>query len=291
MQQLQEKRRSRDLQLDMGPGFASVLSASLTCAAAAPSAAHEQSFGGMSSAGSSPLARAAGCSPTACSAADVVKPMVVYVITDRPPTAHRSLQLFAQLDAALRSFGMPRCSVNIGIVDVGAGAELQHSSTLNPAHPRNPFTGSRMSYIGDYEAEAAALGLSSPVLTPDMYIVKLLLGPVDSRYALEAADEATLIASDSHTTPQGGTVPSCVSDLRQSDDDNTAQPDDQGSVGAPVRCRRAAAPRSDGRGVSDMVSKMCAQPPKPKLTRRNTGQEWSIMKIVQVLDDMVTSAM
>jgi hypothetical protein len=217
--------------------------------------------------------------------------MVVYVITDRPPTAHRSLQLFAQLDAALRSFGMPRCSVNIGIVDVGAGAQLQHSSTLIPAHLRNPFTGSRMSYIGDYEAEAAALGQSSPALTPDMYIVKLLLGPVDPRYASEAAEEAALLAADSHPS-HGGTASSCVSDLQQSSDDDHAAPACRGGcVGAHVRCRRAAPPRSDGRGVSDMVSKMCAQPPKPKLARRNTGQEWSVMKIVQVLDDMVTFAM
>ena len=292
MQQLQEKRRSRDLQLDMGPGFASLLTASLTAAAAAPSAAREQSGAGSSSAGSSPLARAADCSP-----ADVVKPIVVYVITDRPPTAQRSQQLFAKVDAVLRSFGLPRCSVNIGIVDVCAGAEPQHSSTLDPSHPLNPFTGSRMSYIGDYEAEAAALGASAPALTPDMYIVKLLLGPIDPRYASEAADEATLVAADSHATPQGGTVPSSLSHLQQSDDDQTPDPDDQatasrgGSVSAPVRCRRAAAPRSDSRSVVDMVSKMCAQPPKPKLSRRNTGQGWSAMKIVQVLDDMVHFAM
>jgi hypothetical protein len=154
-----------------------------------------------------------------------------------------------------------------------------------------------MSYIGDYEAEAAALGAAAPALTPDMYIVRLLLGPIDPRYALEAADEATLVAADSHTTPQGGTVPSSLGHLQQSDDDQTPEPDDQatasrgGSIGAPVRCRRAAPPRSDGRSVADMVSKMCAQPPKPKLSRRNTGQGWSAMKIVQVLDDMVHFAM
>jgi hypothetical protein len=283
-QQLQEKRKSRDLQLEMGAGFSPfspTSPAALSSAEVTPSADHGQSSdeNGTSK------------SPISSSSPHFVKPIVVHLITDHVPTAERAQQLFAKVDATLRRLGMPRSSINIGIVHVGAVSEpVPSSSQPQLPLPQNPFVGCRMSYISDYEIELAVLDeQAAKLFNPDMYIARLLLGSIDQRYASPHESER----------PQAqDTFVAAVIDLQHSDDDQEAVDPNDKTVsarqrrpeGSKVKTKMPVPHRNDGRDASDLLSKMCVQSSKPKLLRRNTGPKWSIMKIVEVIDDLVQLA-
>jgi hypothetical protein len=287
IQQLHEKRKSRDLQLELGAGLSPFAAASPTSLSPAATAS-KTGFDGQSGDESG-----TSNSPKSSSVPQYVKPIVVYLITDRVPTAERSQQLIAKVDASLRRIGMPRSSINFGIVHVGADSEtVSLLSQSRPHVPRNPFVGCRMSYISDYEVEIAALDdQAAGMFNTDIYIVRLLLSSIDQRYAAPLEIEKP----QAQDTLPAVAVTAAVTDFQNSDDDqDVADPDGttastrrESVNGAKSKTKKTPVTHGkDDHYTEDLLSKMCDGPPKPKLMRRNTGPKWSIMKIIEGLDSL-----
>lgn len=122
-----------------------------------------------------------------------VKPMVIYVCTDGAPTTERGLKTYqptftmlGKMDSTLQSLGLPRKTIGINVTQIGLddGAS-EFLQTLDD----HPHFGDRIDCVSDFEVEMTQCQAQGVYLTPDMYIVKLLVGCIDDRY--DAQDSAT----------------------------------------------------------------------------------------------------
>ena len=157
-----------------------------------------------------------------CSKADV-KPIIVYIITDGAPTTDRGLAtsvptfaMLKRIDESLTRLGLPRKTVGINVTQIGfdEGA-TQFLQQLDD----HPLFGDRVDCVSDYEQEMVQCEKQGVYLTPDMYVVKLLVGAVDATYDCK-------------------------------DDDGSAQPQAKGGGNAPRLMQGTVKPGSLSRGGS-----------------------------------------
>jgi hypothetical protein len=124
--------------------------------------------------------------------------------------------MLKRIDESLTRLGLPRKTVGINVTQIGfdEGA-TQFLQQLDD----HPLFGDRVDCVSDYEQEMVQCERQGVYLTPDMYVVKLLVGAVDATYDCK-------------------------------DDDGSAQPQAKGGGNAPRLMQGTVKPGSLSRGGS-----------------------------------------
>jgi len=132
-----------------------------------------------------------------------VKGMIIYCITDGAPTTERGMpttittyKMLEYIDQTLVSLKLPRKTIGFNVTQIGFDDAATKFLQELDQHPK---FGDRIDAVSDYELEMVQCQAQGVYLTPDLYIVKLLVGAVDSSY--DAHDDL-----DAPTDVSGGSA-------------------------------------------------------------------------------------
>lgn len=125
-----------------------------------------------------------------------VKPMVIYICSDGAPTTERGLKTYqptftmlGKMDSMLQSLGLPRKTIGINVTQIGLDDGASEFLQTLDDHPQ---FGDRIDCVSDFEVEMVQCQTQGVYLTPDMYIVKLLVGCIDDRYDAQDSGDGSV---------------------------------------------------------------------------------------------------
>ncbi|KAF8058948.1 hypothetical protein HT031_005516 [Scenedesmus sp. PABB004] len=131
----------------------------------------------------------------------MAKPLLVITITDGEPSDNPRDAIVGTILAARRRLE-PRYgpgAVAFAFAQVGKDRDAQAFLAALDAHP---VVGGMIDCTSYFELEAAEYAAKGVVLSPEMWLVKLMLGAVDPSY--DEQDEAPAAAGQHHAAPAGG---------------------------------------------------------------------------------------
>ncbi|KAJ3117781.1 hypothetical protein HDU96_005562 [Phlyctochytrium bullatum] len=115
------------------------------------------------------------------------KPVLVLIITDGEPVGeprHTVQHVILHTHTVLAQMGLPRTAVAFGFAQCGTDRGAQR---FLEELDRDPQIGGQIDCTSYYESEAEEMARKGLVLTPEMFLVKLCVGAIDSSY--DAQDE------------------------------------------------------------------------------------------------------